>query len=78
MAGTTAEKLETIKESISEAGETAEQAFEAAREYAEDGGEIASQIIGRVAGFVQREPWLAVGCAFVLGYTAAQLIKRIK
>jgi ElaB/YqjD/DUF883 family membrane-anchored ribosome-binding protein len=68
----------SFDETLNQAGENAEHAFDTAREYIENGGEMAGEIIARVSRFVQREPWLAVGCAFVLGYTAAQIVKRIK
>jgi hypothetical protein len=80
MTGDTFDKSpkESVGEAVREGGEGSEGAYEAATEYAREGGEFATQIITRVAGFVQREPWLAMGCAFALGYVTAQLIKRVK
>jgi ElaB/YqjD/DUF883 family membrane-anchored ribosome-binding protein len=51
---------------------------------AAEGGEIdsgdraaAKQVVKQVLDFVQEQPWLAVAGAFVLGYLAAQLVKRM-
>ncbi len=40
-------------------------------------GAAAKQIVEGVLNFVQERPWVAVAGAFVLGYVAAQFIKRL-
>ena len=38
--------------------------------------EYASDYSGRLAEFVQREPWMAMAGAFIVGYVAAQMLRR--
>ncbi len=35
------------------------------------------QVVEQVLNFVQEQPWLALAGAFVLGYVAAQIVKRM-
>jgi ElaB/YqjD/DUF883 family membrane-anchored ribosome-binding protein len=78
MAGDTFEKplKDAVGDVVRGAGEASEHAYETAKEEAQEGTEYAGEIVRRVTSLVQREPWLAIGLAFVLGYATAQLIKR--
>jgi ElaB/YqjD/DUF883 family membrane-anchored ribosome-binding protein len=67
-----------IDEEARKTRESAEQAYQAAKEYAKESGVYATQVAGVIATFIQEEPWLAMAGAFVLGYVAAQLIKRVQ
>jgi hypothetical protein len=39
--------------------------------------EYAGDYFGRLGEFVKREPWLALVGAFIVGYAAAQLLRRV-
>lgn len=83
----------TINETVSQAGEQAAQAaqrvreagrqafneprMESAREYIERGRGALGEASDSLSEFVRREPWLALAGAFVVGYIAAQIIKRM-
>jgi ElaB/YqjD/DUF883 family membrane-anchored ribosome-binding protein len=55
-----------------------EDGYESAREYADKGLDYVGDLTERVSGFVQRDPWIAVASAFVVGYVAAHLIRRMR
>jgi ElaB/YqjD/DUF883 family membrane-anchored ribosome-binding protein len=68
---------ETIAQQAKEAREASERVYRAAREYASKGRGYAGEAGERVVRFVEDEPWLAVACAFVVGYAVAQIVKRM-
>lgn len=84
---------DTINETISQAGEQVSQtaqalrdagrqalnsrAVEATRDYVERGRNALSDASDSLSGFVRREPWLALAAAFVVGYVAAQVVRRM-
>jgi len=53
-----------------------EEGLEQAREYGEKSFDYVSNLRGQLEGFVKRDPLLAVGAAFLVGYVAAQIFKR--
>jgi len=69
----------TVRNAMDQGRETAEKAaqaakdgYDAAQQYAEEKG-----LDFGLRDFVQREPWLAVGAAFAIGYVAAQIVRRV-
>ena len=54
------------------ASQTVKEGYEAVQQYAEDKG-----LDFDLQGFVQREPWLALAAAFAVGYTVAQIMRRV-
>jgi hypothetical protein len=54
------------------ASQTVKEGYEAMQQYAEDKG-----LDFDLQGFVQREPWLALAAAFAVGYTVAQIMRRV-
>jgi len=54
------------------AAQTVKEGYEAVQQYAEDKG-----LDFDLQGFVQREPWLALAAAFAVGYTVAQIMRRV-
>lgn len=72
--------LDSAAEAVQNAAETGRQAledgYESVREYGEKSLDYVSQLGGGLTDFVKREPLLAVGVAFVVGYVAAQLLRR--
>ena len=75
------ETMERAKETIDKAKAAGRRAFEEgyenAREYAERGMEYVGGFSDTVSEFVARDPWVAVAGAFLIGYVAAQLIRRV-
>ncbi|MGB6553957.1 MAG: hypothetical protein WBE78_10720 [Candidatus Binataceae bacterium] len=57
--------------------EALEDGYESVREYGEKSLDYASQAGEGLLDFVKREPLLAVAGAFLVGYVAAQIIRRI-
>jgi ElaB/YqjD/DUF883 family membrane-anchored ribosome-binding protein len=57
--------------------EALEDSYESAREYGEKSLDFASQASESLLDFVKREPLLAVAGAFLVGYVAAQVLRRI-
>jgi hypothetical protein len=53
-----------------------EEGLDQAREYGEKSFDYVSSLRGQLEGFVKRDPLLAVGAAFLVGYVAAQIFKR--
>ena len=66
---------DSLKQAASGAADTLNTAKEQARDYAERGMEYAGDYSERFADFVQREPWMAMAGAFIVGYAAAQLLR---
>jgi len=54
------------------AGQTVREGYEAVQQYAAD-----KNLDFDLQGFVQREPWLALAAAFAVGYTVAQIMRRV-
>jgi hypothetical protein len=55
------------------ASQTVKEGYEAVQQYAEGKGLDFEDL----QGFVQREPWLALAAAFAVGYTVAQIMRRV-
>jgi ElaB/YqjD/DUF883 family membrane-anchored ribosome-binding protein len=53
------------------------QGADTAREYMERGRGAMSDAAENLSEFVRRDPWLALLGAFVIGYVAAKVIKRL-
>jgi hypothetical protein len=66
------EAAEQGRAAAAEAGQTVKEGYEAVQQYAEDKG-----LDFDLQGFVQREPWLALAAAFAVGYTVAQIMRRV-
>ncbi len=68
---------ENFAHQAQEARESSERVYRAARDYAAQGRGYIGDVGGQVVRFVEEEPWIAVACAFVVGYAIAQLVKRL-
>jgi hypothetical protein len=65
-------------ENVAAAGRKAlEEGLQEARDYGEKSLDYLAQVRGGLIDFVKREPLLAVGAAFLVGYVAAQMVKRL-
>lgn len=78
MADSIADSInENLGHQVHEARDASERVYRTARDYAVQGRGYFGQVGGQVAKFVDEEPWVAVACAFVLGYAVAQVVKRL-
>jgi len=67
----------TAREAIGTAREAMDSGYESAREYANKGLNYAGDMSDSLADFVQRQPWVALAGAFVVGYVAAKALRQI-
>jgi hypothetical protein len=74
MATAAADTLEKAKDI---GRDTIDKGYEGAREYASKGLDYAGEVSEGLAEFAQRQPWLALAGAFVVGYAAAQALRRL-
>jgi hypothetical protein len=73
------EKAGEILNKTADIGETImSNGYDSAREYTDTGLEYLGELTTHVRAFVRREPWIAVGGAFVIGYFAAHMLRRTK
>jgi hypothetical protein len=54
-----------------------EEGYDNLREYGEKSLNYAGRLTGDLVEFVKREPLIAVGAAFLVGYVAAQVFRRL-
>jgi hypothetical protein len=66
---------EAIQNAAAAGRKALEEGLDEAREYGEKSLDYLEQLRDEVVKFVKREPLLAVGAAFLVGYVAAQLFK---
>jgi ElaB/YqjD/DUF883 family membrane-anchored ribosome-binding protein len=73
---------EQARDTVNQAADVGEdlmgKGYETAREYADTGIDYVGDLSQRVGEFVKRDPWIAVAGAFVIGYLAAQLLRRMR
>jgi hypothetical protein len=78
---TARETLKTARETVDRTKDYAQRAvgqgYESARQYASNGIAYASDMGDVIADFVKREPWIAMAGAFLIGYAAAQIFRRV-
>ena len=62
-----------VNQSAKDGIKTAQQFADSAQKYVQDSGLADLDL----RDFVTREPWIALGVAFAVGYVAAQVLRRI-
>lgn len=68
---------EAIRKAASAGERALEEGYETVREYGGRSIGYVEEIGDGLAGFVRREPLIAVGAALLIGYLAAQLLRRV-
>jgi ElaB/YqjD/DUF883 family membrane-anchored ribosome-binding protein len=68
---------ENFSHQAQEVRDSSERVYRAARGYAAQGRGLVGEVGGQVVRFVEEEPWIAIACAFVVGYAVAQVVKRL-
>ena len=71
----------TASDTIQEAGkvgrEALEKGYDNTREYVSKGMDYAGEVSDGLSDFVQRQPWVALAGAFVIGYVAAKTLRNL-
>ncbi len=68
---------DTVEEIKNMGREAIEKGYDNTREYVSKGVDYASEVSDGLADFVQRQPWLALAGAFVIGYVAAKVLRQV-
>jgi hypothetical protein len=68
---------DTVHNAASAGRKALEEGYENIREYGEKSLTYAGRLSGDLVEFVKREPLIAVGAAFLVGYVAAQVFRRL-
>jgi hypothetical protein len=76
-SGMTAAAADTIEKAKDIGRDAVDKGYEGAREYASKGMDYAGEVSESLAEFAQRQPWVALAGAFVVGYVAAQALRRL-
>ena len=66
-----------INDTMENAKDLGRESYDNAREYVSKGMDYAGEVSDGMADFVQRQPWLALAGAFVIGYVAAKALRQI-
>ena len=67
---------DTVHNAAAAGRKALEEGYDNLREYGEKSLTYAGRLTGELAEFVKREPLIAVGAAFLVGYVAAQVFRR--
>ncbi|HLK88079.1 MAG TPA: hypothetical protein VKT27_16375 [Candidatus Binataceae bacterium] len=67
----------TARDALGTAREAMDAGYDSARQYANKGLNYAGDVSDTLADFVQRQPWVALAGAFVVGYLAAKALRQI-
>jgi hypothetical protein len=67
---------DTVHNAAAAGRKALEEGYDNLREYGEKSLSYAGRLTGDLVEFVKREPLIAVGAAFLVGYVAAQVFRR--
>ena len=68
---------DAARQAVNAGREAVGAGYENAREYVSTGLNYAGEMSDNVADFVQRQPWIALVGAFVVGYVAAKALRQL-
>lgn len=68
---------DTLHSAAAAGRKTLEEGYDNLREYGEKSLSYAGRLTGDLVEFVKREPLIAVGAAFLVGYVTAQVFRRL-
>jgi hypothetical protein len=68
---------DTVRNAAAAGREALGEGYDNLREYGEKSLSYAGRLSGDLIEFVKREPLIAVGAAFLVGYVAAQVFRRL-
>jgi len=67
---------DTVEQARKMGSEAIEKGYDNTREYVSKGMDYAGEVSDDLASFVQRQPWVALAGAFVVGYFAAKALRQ--
>jgi ElaB/YqjD/DUF883 family membrane-anchored ribosome-binding protein len=67
---------DTMEEARKIGRDAIEKGYNNTREYVSKGMDYAGEVSDGLAEFVQRQPWIALAGAFVIGYVAAKALRQ--
>jgi len=67
---------DTIEKAKDAGRDALDKGYEGAREFASKGMDYADGVSDNLSEFAQRQPWVALAGAFVIGYVAAHALRR--
>jgi hypothetical protein len=67
---------DTIEKAKDIGRDAIDKGVEVGRDYASKGMEYADEVSGNLTEFAQREPWLALAGAFIIGYVVAHALRK--
>ena len=65
------------REAMDKGREAIDRGHDTAREYVSKGANYAGDVSDSPTDLVQRQPWLALAGAFVIGYVAAKALRQV-
>ena len=68
---------DTVQNAAAAGRKALEEGYDNLREYGEKSLNYAGRLTGDLVDFVKREPLIALGAAFLVGYVAAQVFRRL-
>jgi hypothetical protein len=68
---------DTIEEARKIGRDAIEKGYDNTREYVSKGMDYASEVSDGLSEFVQRQPWIALAGAFVIGYVTAKVLRNL-
>jgi len=68
---------DTVHHAAAAGRKALEESYDNLREYGEKSLNYAGRLSGDLVEFVKREPLIAVGAAFLVGYVVAQVFRRL-
>ena len=68
---------DTIEKARDMGRDAIDKGYQRARDYVSRGADYAGEVSDSLADFVQRQPWLALAGAFVVGYVAAKALRQV-
>lgn len=78
LIGTAGDTVETARDFSREAIDKGiDRGYDRASEYLSKGIDYAGEASNGLAELVQRQPWLALAGAFVIGYVAAKVLRQM-
>ena len=76
-SGMTTAAADTIEKAKDIGRDTIDKGYEGAGEYASKRLDYAREVAEKLAELAQRQPWGRLAGAFVIGYVAAQTLRRL-
>jgi ElaB/YqjD/DUF883 family membrane-anchored ribosome-binding protein len=81
LSNTVNETLDTARDmgrdAMDKGREAIDKGYDSARDYVSKGADYAGEVSDSLTDFVQRQPWLALAGAFIVGYVVAKALRQV-